>query len=53
VSGRGAQYVFWFLILMFIIIGVLLAVYLVNHAIALGSSVVGAYALVRVKYINI
>jgi len=49
VSGRGAQFVFWFIILLFIIMGVLLAIYIMNHAIALGSSVVGAYAIVRVR----
>jgi Domain of unknown function (DUF4203) len=46
-AGPKAQYGFWFIILFFVVLGVLLLTYMFAHALAIGSSMVGAYALVR------
>lgn len=46
-SGPKAQYGFWFIILLFVVLGALLLTYMLTHALALGSSAVGAYCLVR------
>eukprot|EP00347_Sterkiella_histriomuscorum_P011220 403373286 len=46
-AGPKAQYGFWAVILLFVALGAILTVYLFNHAIAIGSSLVGAYFLVR------
>lgn len=48
-AGPKAQYGFWAVILTFIALGAIITVYLFNHALAVGSSIVGAYALVRVS----
>lgn len=48
-DGPKAQYAFWFIILLFVALGAISMVYLFHHALAIGSSAVGAYCLVRVS----
>jgi len=52
-GGPKASTGFWSVIAIFIAFGAIITVFLYSHAIAVGSSITGAYALIRVSDINL
>lgn len=51
VGGKGGNTLFWGVIVVCVIIGGIVATILFKHAVVVGSSLCGAYCLVRVLYL--